>query len=165
MPFAADIGGTSIRVSMVDTRYDHYTLTEPIRFSTDPARGFNSAMDELAAGLKDLAIQNDIPLSSENIGVASAGPISMYDGTYDFSPNLPGWQGHSVSRALEEILGVAVYTAHDGLWGYWLKANMANTPTPPTSYMSLSAQGLVQESLRTVRSLLEDKVALAKLDI
>ena len=139
MPFAADIGGTSIRVSMVDTRYDHYTLTEPIRFSTDPARGFNSAMDELAAGLKDLAIQNDIPLSSENVGVASAGPISMYDGTYDFSPNLPGWQGHSVSRALEEILGVAVYTAHDGAMGVLAESKYGQHPdTANLIYVTVS---------------------------
>ncbi len=111
---AADIGGTSIRAAVLSVSDSTVSILDSIKFKTKPERGFYSAMDELALNIIDIAKRQQVNLKTTPLGVASAGPISIYEGIYDMSPNLPNWDGFGVSQYLQTKIGSPTVTAHDG---------------------------------------------------
>jgi glucokinase len=111
---AADIGGTSIRAAVLSISDKTVSILDSIKFETKPERGFHSAMDELALNINGIAKRQQIDLKTTPLGVASAGPISIYEGIYDMSPNLPNWKGFGVSQYLQSKIGSPTVTAHDG---------------------------------------------------
>jgi len=111
---AADIGGTSIRTAVLSVSDKTVSILDSIKFETKPERGFHSAMDELALNINGIAKRQQIDLKTTPLGVASAGPISIYEGIYDMSPNLPNWKGFGVSQYLQSKIGSPTVTAHDG---------------------------------------------------
>jgi len=111
---AADIGGTSIRAAALSISDSTVSILDSIKFETKPERGFHSAMEELTLNIVDLAKRQKLDLKTTPLGVASAGPISIYTGIYDISPNLPNWEGFGVSEYLQSKIGSPTVTAHDG---------------------------------------------------
>lgn len=111
---AADIGGTSIRAAVLSVSDSTISILDSIKFNTKPERGFYSAMDELARNIIGIAERQQVDLKTTPLGVASAGPISIYEGIYDMSPNLPNWDGFGVSQYLKSKIGSPTVTAHDG---------------------------------------------------
>lgn len=105
---AADIGGTSMRAALVDAEG---TVHARQSTSTEPERGIEDAAERLGALL--LAVAAAAPGEPLGAGVATAGPIDPASGRYEHPPNLPGWHGRSMRRALEAMTGVEVTVAHD----------------------------------------------------
>ena len=107
MRLAIDIGGTKIATGIVD---DDGTLLRSARQPTprdaDPDQVWAAAERAIAEVL-------DGPVSG--VGISSAGPINLADGT--ISPvNIPAWRGFPVvDRVAVAVPGVPVRLAGDGL--------------------------------------------------
>ena len=102
---AAEIGGTSIRAAALSLSDSTVSILDSIKLETRPARGFRSAMNELALNISSIAKRLEVDLKTTPLGVASAGPISIFDGVYDLSANLPILYGFGVSQFLQSIIG------------------------------------------------------------
>lgn len=105
---AADIGGTSMRAALVDAGGVIHARQST---TTEPERGIEDAAERLGALL--LAVGAAAPSDAIGVGVATAGPIDPASGRYEYPPNLPGWHGRSMRRALEAMIGLPVTMAHD----------------------------------------------------
>lgn len=123
---AADIGGTSIRAAALSLSDSTVSILDSIKFETRPDRGFRSAMNELALNISSIAKRLEVDLKTTPLGVASAGPISIYDGVYDLSPNLPNWEGFGVSQYLQSKIGSPTVTAHDGAMAVLAESRVGN---------------------------------------
>ena len=123
---AADIGGTSIRAAALSLSDSTVSMLDSIKFETRPERGFQSAMNELALNISSIAKRVEVDLKTTPLGVASAGPISIYDGVYDLSPNLPNWEGFGVSQYLQSKIGSPTVTAHDGAMAVLAESRVGN---------------------------------------
>ncbi len=105
---AADIGGTSMRAAVVDSDGVIHARQST---ATEPERGIEDAAERLGALL--LAVGAIAPGAPTAVGVATAGPIEPSTGRYQHPPNLPGWHGRSMRRALEAMTELPVTVAHD----------------------------------------------------
>ncbi len=107
---ALDIGGTKIAAGLVDAggTLRHQTR-QPTPRSTDPEEVWAAAARALGDALR--AADGQV----SGVGIGSAGPISVPDGT--ISPiNTPAWQRFPVvDRVAELVPGVPVRLAGDGL--------------------------------------------------
>lgn len=106
---ALDIGGTKIAAGIVDA--DGQLLhqnRQPTPRSGDPDEVWAAAQRTLAEAL---AFAGTV----DGVGISSAGPINLHDGT--ISPvNIPAWRGFPVrERAAAAVPGVPVRLAGDGL--------------------------------------------------
>jgi glucokinase len=105
---AADIGGTSMRAALVDAEGVIHARQST---ATEPERGIEDAAERLGALL--LAVGAAAPADPIGVGLATAGPIEPSTGRYQHPPNMPGWHGRSMRRALEAMTGLEVTVAHD----------------------------------------------------
>ncbi len=105
---AADIGGTSMRAALVD---GDGVIHARQSTTTEPERGIEDATERLGALL--IAVGAVAPGDPLGVGVATAGPIEPASGRYSHPPNLQGWHGRSMRRALEAMTGLPVTVAHD----------------------------------------------------
>lgn len=107
---AIDIGGTKIAAGMVDAEGRLLHLTrQPTPKSPDPDEVWAAAERTISDAL-DAAGG-----SVDGVGISSAGPIHLPDGT--ISPvNIPAWRGFNVrDRVAAVVPGVPVRLAGDGL--------------------------------------------------
>lgn len=107
MRLAIDIGGTKIATGIVDDDGRLLrTARQPTPRDTDPDQVWAAAESAIAEVL-------DGPVSG--VGISSAGPIDLADGT--ISPvNIPAWRGFPVvDRVSTAVPGVSVRLAGDGL--------------------------------------------------
>jgi len=106
---AADIGGTSMRASLVEV--DSGERVARAQVPTDPATGFERATERLGEILERIVEHTGVrPVAA---GVSTAGPLDPLTGTYQHPPNLPGWHGQTMRPALAARLGIPVEVGHD----------------------------------------------------
>jgi len=85
---AVDIGGTKLALGVVD---DTGRVVEKTEVPTNPARGFDHAMREVAALLCQCAQRADSSLSG--VGIGCTGQVDAATGTLGEVHNLQGWKG------------------------------------------------------------------------
>ena len=106
---AIDIGGTGMRVAVVDR--GGWSLARA-RTSTQPQRGLIDATARLEALMREVMFEvGEVEISA--IGISTAGPVEPATGTYRHPPNLPGWHGLSMLAALGASFGLPVVLGHD----------------------------------------------------
>lgn len=107
---AVDLGGTHIRVAVVD---DRGRLSHRHGIPTKAGQGHQEVVARIAelivrtaraAGLGDSAA----------VGVASPGPLNPRTGTVLYTPNLPGWRDVPLVAMLEDTTDWTVRLANDG---------------------------------------------------
>lgn len=110
---AVDLGGTHIRVAVVDEsgNLDHRT-----RVATKSKLGPQSVIERMAEQIDATARKANLG-PSVPVGVASPGPLNPRTGTVLYTPNLPGWRDVPFVELLEGHVGRKVYLANDGNCG------------------------------------------------
>lgn len=89
-----DIGGTKTAIGLVDSSGQ---VLSKITLTTDPSAAPDEMVDRVAAAVKKLTIDADIPESSlQGIGIGAPGPLNTKLGRIVEPPNMPGWWGFSV---------------------------------------------------------------------
>lgn len=98
-----DIGGTSVRASVVD---DRGTMLDTLRAATPPtAAALEHCLDRLVGELTSR-------WAAKAVGLAIAGFITPDRQVVRFAPHLP-WREARVAEAMSSRLGIPVFTEHD----------------------------------------------------
>ena len=120
-----DIGGTNIKIALVDPRQKRVLKRDNLK--TSAKRGPDAILTDLGARLRELirwARRNGFSVAG--VGVGCAGLIDIEGGVVLTSPNLPGWVNFPLSRSLAQVLEVSVFLDNDVnciCYGeYWLGA-------------------------------------------
>jgi glucokinase len=120
-----DIGGTNIKVALVDPISGR--LVERQSFKTMAERGPEAVVQDLAVCLRELSRQAGARgFRIAGIGVGCAGIIDSREGLVLTSPNLPGWVRVPLGPLLARHLQLPVAVGNDvdciGCGEYWLGA-------------------------------------------
>ena len=120
-----DIGGTNIKIALVDPRQKRVLKRDNLK--TSAKRGPDAILTDLGARLRELirwARRNGFSVAG--VGVGCAGLIDIEGGVVLTSPNLPGWVNFPLGRSLAQVLEVSVFLDNDVnciCYGeYWLGA-------------------------------------------
>ena len=108
MPFdiGIDIGGTNIKVGLVDARG---RVLGRRMLATRARRGPRQALERVAQAVAELRGRRRL----RSIGVGIAGLVDHVHGIVRVPPNLPGWNGTPVKATLERLTGTPVFCAND----------------------------------------------------
>ena len=110
---AADLGGTQLRVALVDREgkvtWRSAILTEGHRGRDDVLERFVAVLERAASGVERTSLVG--------IGVAQAGATNSDDGTMYNPPYLPDWDGFSAKPMLEERLSLVSSHVNDATAG------------------------------------------------
>ena len=106
---AADLGGTAIRVALVDRqgRAFHRYATP-----TMAHQGRECVLDRLVGALRRVAAHADRD-SLVGVSLCAPGPVDPDTGVVYNPPNLPGWDGYNAKPVLEEDLSLKATIAND----------------------------------------------------
>jgi len=107
---AADVGGTNIKVGLVDE--DGRVLARR-GFKTDSGRGPDLVMADIIRHLKGLAAE--APRGRRPLGLAIGVPgwINRADGILLNTPNMPGWVNVPVVEIMGRALDMPVFLEND----------------------------------------------------
>jgi glucokinase len=105
---AVDIGGTKLALGVVD---DSGRVIEKAEVPTNPARGFDHAMREISAVLRQWAPRAETGL--RGIGIGCTGQVDPVTGELGEVHNLPGWKGGNPVAFLCHEFGVPVAMEND----------------------------------------------------
>ncbi len=103
-----DLGGTRMRVAILDSDYHLYERAE------EPTRAHEGPAVTLPRLLKmiETAIQkSEVPIAA--IGISSPGPIEPNTGAIVAPPNLPGWHNTPLGRIVQERFGIPAFLGND----------------------------------------------------
>lgn len=98
-----DIGGTNTRVALVN---EDYEIIERVSFRTDPENPeitLNRIGEEISAFNTEVL----------GLGLSCPGPLDLKKGIVLESPNLPGWHGLHLVKALKDLTGLSAYLEND----------------------------------------------------
>ncbi|MBK90436.1 MAG: hypothetical protein CL772_04575 [Chloroflexi bacterium] len=103
---AADIGGTNIRVALVDLSGK---ILDKTKVEYKPSLGIEKAGDLIS----EMIIKISKTESIRGMGYSSAGPLDQITGKYINPPNLTGWHDKSLIPFIERNLGIVSKVGHD----------------------------------------------------
>ena len=113
LSLAIDVGGTNIRVAVVDRSG---AVLQRERERTQSHLGAENAMARLTATASRLMrAAGDGRFAG--VGVSLGSPVDPYTGTMYNPPSLHGWDGFSPKQALEHSLWLPVHVANDATLG------------------------------------------------
>jgi len=107
-----DLGGTNTKLGVVD---DSGRVVAQEAFPTRPGRGGDSWAEEAAEALRGAAARGGVEADRIGaVGVGAPGPLNVEAGLLTNPlPNLPGWQGFPICRALANRCGKPVLLDND----------------------------------------------------
>lgn len=106
-----DLGGTNLRViAMREDGEQLETISMPTRLSA----GREQVIADLCAGAETLQERHALNGECVGVGVGMPGPLELPAGILRRPPNLPGWDGMHVRKAIETRLGQAIFLNSDG---------------------------------------------------
>lgn len=112
-PFFAgvDVGGTSIKIGIVDDRGRTISYTS---FPTEQTKGPEVAIDRTSETIKHLLESASLSMDDiEAIGLGTPGTMDIPKGIILEPPNLPGWRHFPIRDALSKITSKPVAYAND----------------------------------------------------
>lgn len=105
-----DLGGTNIRVALVDANGNMtHTTRKPTRSEQGPEAVIRRIGDLVNEVAQAAGIDADVP-----VGIASPGPLNPRTGIVHYTPNLPGWRDVPLVALLEAHVNRRVALANDG---------------------------------------------------
>lgn len=103
-----DLGGTRMRVAILDREYRLYhRVEEPTRAAEGPESSIPRLLDLIGSVIE----QADGPIAA--IGISSPGPIEPETGAIVSPPNLPGWNGVPLGRLVQERFKIPAFLGND----------------------------------------------------
>ena len=105
-----DLGGTNIRVAVLDTEGN---MTHATRMPTNSENGPDAVITRIAELVNDVAAKSGVSAETP-VGVASPGPLNPRKGIVHYTPNLPGWRDVPLVQILESQINRQVSLANDG---------------------------------------------------
>jgi glucokinase len=107
-----DIGGTNIRVVLVDPRKGKEI--DQVDLKTSAESGARTIVAELGSTLATIIRKaKDDGIQVGALGVGCAGVIDLQKGSVSVSPNLPGWEEFPLQEKLTQILQIPVRVFND----------------------------------------------------
>ena len=107
-----DIGGTNIKVVLVDPREG--SVIYQVDLKTSAKLGTHAIVTELGTTLATMIHRaKDDHIEVVALGVGCAGVIDLQKGSVLFSPNLPGWEEFPLQEKLTQILHIPVRVFND----------------------------------------------------
>lgn len=108
----ADIGGTNIKVVLVDPPKGK--VIDQFNLKTSAESGATAIVSELGTTLnRMIAKAKEDSIQVGVMGVGCAGAIDLRKGSVSVSPNLPGWQGFPLQERLTRIVQIPVRIFND----------------------------------------------------
>jgi glucokinase len=108
---AVDLGGTNMRVALVDTHfqvvYKEYSYTQAFRTKDTLIAALLHSLD-LIIKVRALKKENIV-----GIGIGLPGPIDVAQGVVHFFPNIPGWKEVKLKSILQEAVRLPVFLDND----------------------------------------------------
>ena len=104
---AIDIGGTQLRIALVD---DNYQIVEVHKAANDRTR---DAVANCAPLVDWIRTKQDAGYQLAGIGIGSPGPLDLRAGKVLNPPNLVGWDNFEIVRYFTEATGLATYLNND----------------------------------------------------
>lgn len=106
---AIDLGGTRVRVALVDADYRIVARHEE---ATLPERGPADLVARVQAAAQRLAAEQGV-IPADVVGVSSPGPVDPRTGVIHWAPNFPGWRDVPLANLLARALERRVVTGND----------------------------------------------------
>jgi len=107
-----DIGGTNIKVVLVDPRGG--TVIDQLDLKTSAKSGADAIVTELGTTLTTVIHKaKDDRIEVGAVGVGCAGVIDLRKGSVLVSPNLPGWEEFPLKEKLTQIVQIPVRVFND----------------------------------------------------
>ena len=107
-----DIGGTNIKVVLVDPRGG--TVIDQLDLKTSAKSGAVAIVTELGTTLATVIHKaRDDRILVGAVGVGCAGVIDLRKGSVSVSPNLPGWEEFPLQEKLTQMLDIPVRVFND----------------------------------------------------
>jgi glucokinase len=107
-----DIGGTNIRIVLVDPR--RRKVIDQVDLKTSAKLGAKAIITELGTSLANMIHKaKDDGIQVGVVGVGCAGVIDLQKGSVTVSPNLPGWEDFPLQERLNQILQIPVRVFND----------------------------------------------------
>ena len=111
MVVAVDLGGTSIRVAVVD---GSGTTTGFVVCPTDAAKGPDTVVSRILLMIRDSLQEAQVDASQiVAVGIGSPGPLDRTTGVIHEAPNLPGWNNVRLADRIAEKVGLPVFLEND----------------------------------------------------
>lgn len=109
---AVDIGGTKIHIGIVET---NGAIVREISIPTLPEeQSAEAAILSIVTVLKEFCTQMGIEIKQlVGIGIACTGPVNITKGIIENPYTLPGWEGYTIVKRMEELTGVTVRMEND----------------------------------------------------
>lgn len=105
-----DLGGSNLRVGAFTILGERLGL---LAFATNAAAGPASVLDAMCEAIRKLHAEFSPERKFLGVGIGSPGPLSLPDGVLHNPPNLPGWDGVSLSEELAARLPWPVWVNSD----------------------------------------------------
>ncbi len=103
-----DLGGTSIKIGMVDEKGK---IVEKVSVDSLANDGPNAVVSQIKKGIKQLLKKDDYKLLG--IGIGSPGTIRIKKGTVEDPPNFPGWGKIHLGNLIKKEFKVEVFVEND----------------------------------------------------
>jgi len=107
---AADVGGTNIRLGLVD---EGGRVLAHRGFPTDSGRGPEPVMADIIRHLKELAAEAPRGRQPRGLAIGVPGWINQAEGVLLNTPNMPGWVNLPVVEIMRRALGLPVFLEND----------------------------------------------------
>ncbi len=108
--FVADLGGTHIRMGLVNLAGALRSVTE---IPHDLRTGPEETLTVLEAAFRKLSLGTDAPSPLRGMCVGVPGPVNRANGAVDSPSRMPGWNAFPIRSWLEERFGVTTLVEND----------------------------------------------------
>jgi glucokinase len=104
-----DLGGTNLRIAAYhEGRNQSGGITETISLPTRVTDGPEAVAEDMSGAIRRLMASYGKEVDFAGLGIGTPGPLELPDGILRNPPNLPGFDGYNLRRAVEARTGVAV---------------------------------------------------------
>lgn len=105
-----DLGGTNLRIA---SYADGTDFLDTILVPTRLAEGRERVVRDMCEAINALASKNYGDRRLAGIGIGTPGPLELPEGILRNPPNLPGWDGFDLRKAIESTLGRSIEIESD----------------------------------------------------
>lgn len=106
MNIGVDLGGTNIRVAVID---EQGIIKEEFGSLTDVSNGPQAAIEKMITMIQSLQEKHPI----QSVGIGAPGPLDAKRGIIIEPPNLPGWQNVELTKMIKSVIRIPVFLEND----------------------------------------------------